>query len=385
MRILTSLVFILLCARIALWGATPVATTLLLAGSEGVQLSWNVIPGRTYLIQSTTNLSVPWQDALPAPSTLTSAANLISQNFPSDLLVRFFRVQLVDTNANPAPIGMALIPAGSFEMGDTFSESESNELPVHTVFVSTFYMDKTEVTKRLWDEVKEWNGGNGYTFDNPGAGKAANHPVQIVSWYDVVKWCNARSEKEGRVAAYYSDAALTQVYKKGQVAPYVKWDTGYRLPTEAEWEKAARGGASGHRFPWSDADTITHSRANYYSTSDYSYDISSTRDWIPTYWVGDSPYTSPVGSFAANGYGLYDMGGNVWEWCWDWYDRYSSGSQSDPRGPSSSSSPFSRRVIRGGSWYYDAFYCRSALRFIGNPEYRSSGYGFRSVLPPGQF
>jgi sulfatase modifying factor 1 len=140
-----------------------------------------------------------------------------------------------------------------------------------------------------------------------------------------------------------------EVYKAGQVAPYVNWSAkGYRLPTEAEWEKAARGGASGHRFPWSDVDTITHSRANYYSDSQYSCDISPTRGYHPTFDDGLEPYTSPVGYFAANGYGLYDTAGNVWQWCWDWYDSgyYSSSPGTDPRGPASGS----HRVLLGGAW-----------------------------------
>jgi formylglycine-generating enzyme required for sulfatase activity len=235
------------------------------------------------------------------------------------------------------PGGMALIPAGSFTMGDTFSEGDSDERPTHTVYVSAFYMDKYEVTKALWDEVYQWAITHGYSFEYGVAGKANNHPAHTMTWYDAVKWCNARSEKEGRVPAYYTSAAQTTVYRTGQVNvqnDWVKWTGGgYRLPTEAEWEKAARGGASGRRFPWSDSDLIQHNRANYPSYSDCAYDTSPTRGFHPTFNDGVMPYTSPVGYFGANGYGLHDMAGNVWEWCWDWYGLYSSGTQTDPLDP----------------------------------------------------
>jgi formylglycine-generating enzyme required for sulfatase activity len=210
-------------------------------------------------------------------------------------------------------------------------------------------------------------------------GKASSHPVQTVSWFDVVKWCNARSQKEGRTPAYYTDAALTQVYQTGQVSPYVKWNAGYRLPTEAEREKAARGGVSGHRFPWPDADTITHSRANYYSSSSYAYDISPTRGFHPNFQFGGYPDTSYVWFFAPNSYGLYDMAGNVHEWCWDWYGSYSSGSQTDPRGPASGSI----RVSRGGSWTSQAPFGRTAYRALFGTAVSYDKLGFRSVLPPG--
>ncbi len=283
----------------------------------------------------------------------------------------------VGSNAEELPPpGMSLIPAGSFQMGDSFNDwiVSPIERPVHTVFVSAFYMDQHEVTKALWDKVELWSKERGYAFSNQGAARAPDHPVQTVSWYDVVKWCNARSEMEGLAPAYYTDAALTQVYKTEELAPFVKWNVGYRLPTEAEWEKAARGGANGQRFPWVESDTITHDQANYYSNSAFPYDISRTRGLHPKYENGD--FTSPIGSFQANGYGLYDMAGNVWEWCWDWQDWYTSDSQTDPRGPATGT----YRVVRGGGWYREAIYSRVAFRGNGAPDFRGGGSGFRSVL-----
>jgi formylglycine-generating enzyme required for sulfatase activity len=278
------------------------------------------------------------------------------------------------------PGGMALIPAGSFTMGNCMDPNEgwSDELPLHTVYVSAFYMDVNLVSYSQWQTVYNWAIAHGYTFDYAGSGKASTHPVQTIDWYDCVKWCNARSEKEGKTPAYYTDSRLSVPYRGGQVAPYVSWSSGYRLPTEAEWEKAARGGASGQRFPW--GTTISENQANYYSTgtSYCTYDMSNT-GYNPAFATGVSPYTSPVGYFAANGYGLYDMAGNVLQWCWDWYGApYAGGS--DPRGPTSGS----YRLIRGGSWRNYANYCRTAYRRNNNPTLSYYFVGFRSVLPPGQ-
>jgi formylglycine-generating enzyme required for sulfatase activity len=331
--------------------------------------------GQAYQIDASTNL-VEWQPLTTITNVYgtTQFTDESATNTPR----RFYRAAALPTN-------MALIPAGSFTMGDTLSEGGSHELPVRTVYVSAFYMDKYEVTKALWDDVYQWATNHNYSFDynDSGQGKANDHPAQEMTWYDCVKWCNARSEKEGRMPAYYTDAAQSVVYRSGTndlVSAWVNWNSGYRLPTEAEWEKAAHGGASGHRFPWSDADNITHGLANYYSTNTYAYDSSLTRGYHPTFATGDEPYTSPAGYFAANGYGLYDMAGNVWEWCWDWYWAYSSGSQTDPRGPTSGKT----RVARGGSWYANAFKCRVTWRAVDNPPHRGDGVGFRCVLPPSQ-
>ena len=287
-----------------------------------------------------------------------------------------FKVMASDTA--PAPDGFALIPAGSFQMGDQSSPlvGYSSELPVHTVTVSGFYMAKYETTKELWDEVRAWGmaAGRGYTDLAAGNGsvasKGANHPVHSITWYDMVKWCNARSEKENLTPCYTVSGAT---YKAGQNSAVVcNWSAnGYRLPSEAEWEKAARGGLSAQNFPW--GNTITHSQANYNSSSSYAYDVSPTRGYHPIWGTGAYPYTSPVGSFAPNGYGLYDMSGNLWEWCWDWFGGYTAGSQTDPRGPASGSN----RVRRGGGWYGLAFYCRVAYRFNYGPLVTPYFIGFR--------
>ncbi len=237
-----------------------------------------------------------------------------------------------------------------------------------TVTLSAFYLDKYEVTKALWDEVYAWATAHGYTFDNAGTGTAPNHPVHDVSWFDVVKWLNARSEKEGRMPVYYEDVAQTIIYKTYRLWNFppskVKWTAnGYRLPTEAEWEYAVRGGTT----------------TRFYTGNCISTDLANYNGDGPD--IGGCPTgqnrggTTVVGSFAANPWGLYDMAGNVWEWTWDWYGSYSSSAVTNPRGPDSGS----MRVVRGGGWDRNASEMRSESRNGDWPYSRGDSLGFRSA------
>ena len=296
---------------------------------------------------------------------------------------RVYRLVSIETDS-ASPSGMALIPAGSFILGDANDDNADGDAPTNTVTVSAFCLDTNLVSCALWQQVYQWATGNGYSFDNPGSGKATNHPVQAVTWHDVVKWCNARSEMEGWTPCYYTDGTLTTVYRSGDLdlgTNCVNWTGGYRMPTEAEREKAARGGVAGHRFPWPDADTIDWSRANYYADQGWlSYDVNPADGGNPAFASGEPPYTSPVGSFAANGYGLCDMAGNVTEWCWDWYDYgyYYWSPGTDPLGPDSS--PLSQRVMRGGSWGGYAYWSRCANRDSQDPTATNNNFGFRCAM-----
>jgi formylglycine-generating enzyme required for sulfatase activity len=324
-----------------------------------------------------------------ANGDLQSATDLVSQNwlsvtdaFPvhygSKIAVsvtnvsaaRFFRLTLVPPTAD----GMALIPAGSFTMGDTL-DGESDAIPI-SVTVSAFYMDTNLVSYSQWLTVYNWATANGYDFDNAGSGNAGNNPVQTVLWSDCVAWCNARSAQAGLTPAYYSDAGFTQVYTNanGSSVYMNMTNSGYRLPTEAEWEKAARGGLSGQRFPW--GDTISESHANYLGdTADFSYDLGPN-GINAAFDTGEYPNTSPVGYFAANGYGLYDMAGNVDEWCWDWYGTpYGQPTTTNPTGPATGS----YRVLRSGGWHDDAKLAQCAYRSHSYPINNLNEFGFRCV------
>jgi formylglycine-generating enzyme required for sulfatase activity len=237
---------------------------------------------------------------------------------------------------------MVVLPGGTFLMGQPgIAEA------VHEVTLSPFKMDAHEVTKLEWDRVVAWatnaaRGSNVYGFRGSPGADGLDYPIVLMDWYETVKWANARSEYEGLEPVYFTDAAQTQVYRTGVVDvrnDAVNWSgSGYRLPTEAEWEYAARGGLTEKLYPWGD-DIPTSEQLNF------NWQVNQT---------------TPVGSYPPNAYGLFDMAGNVREWCWDLHRKdpsvnytnhivcapYFPDPQTDPHGPDTGP----RGMSRGGSW-----------------------------------
>ena len=324
-----------------------------------------------------------------------------------------FKVRVYADDGN-SPDSLVLIPGGEFQMGDHFAEGEPRELPVHPVYVDSFMMSRFEVTNQQYceylnyarshNEIQVADGivyaasDSGHTdpffdtheydadsqisyagsvfvvLDRAGS-DMNNHPVVEVSWFGAAAFCNWKSYLAGYQACYNLSTWSCDFSK-----------TGFRLATEAEWEYAARGGLSSRRYPWGDA--IVTSQANYWQSGD-------------PFETGAYPWTTPVGFYdgqmhyqaqynwpsaaasyqttsGVNGYGLFDITGNVWEWNHDWYSEtyYDVSSYGNPTGPTSGSS----RVFRGGSWSNDATSCRVAYRSGTTPSVRNNSFGFRLVL-----
>jgi formylglycine-generating enzyme required for sulfatase activity len=271
---------------------------------------------------------------------------------------------------SPMPANMVRIAGGTFTMGSPASEVGRlwyGETQHQVTISKPFYIGKYEVTQKEWVEIMG---------SNPSNWRGDNLPVEHVSWYDAIEYCNKRSEKEKLTPAYTIDKTRRDGNNSNgydDVKWVVTWNrdaNGYRLPTEAEWELACRAGTS---TPFYTGNNITTNQANYNGNNPYNNNAKGeNRGKI---WE--------VGSGTPNPWGLYDMSGNVREWCWDWYENYESyesGTQTDPAGAAGGSD----RVFRGGSWSDGAQGVRSADRNHNGftPSYRYSSFvGFRLVRP----
>jgi formylglycine-generating enzyme required for sulfatase activity len=263
-----------------------------------------------------------------------------------------------------------LVPSASYWMGSNTNQAlESNVTPVTYVTLSSFYISKYETTYAEWTNVVNWATNNGYSFDTPAgadgynpSGVAIQNPVVSIDWYDCIKWCNALSEWEGRTPCYYtsSNFAAGTVYRTGDInlSNYMvnMATNGYRLPTEAEREYAERGGASYSTFYWGESTNVS---------------VISNYAW----YSGDCSGTYQVGLLAPNSLGLYDIAGNVYNWCWDWWSNYSGTNEANPLGPVTGS----YRILRGGSCRTGSSILESAYRNNSSPSGGNDDIGLRPV------
>ena len=304
-------------------------------------------------IRYTTNGNDPTSSstAYSSPITVSSTTTIKAKGFKEGLTPSSISSAIYTIVSPPAQ--MVFVPGGTFTMGRTTGSGDDNELPTHNVTMNSFYMNKYLVTQAEYAAVMD-----------PNPGVRANYPVHSISWYSALRYSNLRSMNEG-LTPVYSIGGSTNPAVWGTEPDYPIWNAatcnwsanGYRLPTEAEWEYAARGATN---------------------NPDYLYSGSDDLNAVAWYVENNADYGSkPVGTKAPNALGLYDMSGNLYEWCWDWIDNsyYSSSPINNPRGPNTGD----RRVLRGGDWSSSAGNCRVANRHQNFPSGMTNGVGFRVV------
>ncbi len=384
-------------------GTAPSSVTTLaigFPGPTGIQLTWTAVGddgangiATSYDVRYALTASEDWVAMIeatgePVPQEAGEVERFVVGGLESGMTY-YFRLRVIDEDANESNFSnevsgltMFPVPAGSFTMGSDAGEGEYDEDPEHTPTISAFYIDPYEVTNGMFAAALNWaaeqglvdltsseigqpGGGKNYidlggsldasnecrvTFDGATFGVESgytDHPVVFVTWYGAAAYCNWRSTQDGRTPCYDMSTWECNIAADG-----------YHLPTEAEWEKAARGDVDERTYPW--GEDLSCSLCDYSGCGGRPVAVDD-----PSYAGGVSPY------------GPTHMAGNVWEWCNDWYDEayYASSPTTDPAGPDAGTA----RVLRGGAWYAAGIFVRCANRSRSDPSDWFAGTGLRPV------
>ena len=343
------LALILLC--VSLTAQVQPENLTIIQNDSNVTLTWDAVPGAYYYYV--------YRSPDPDPDNWEPFTTRTTEPTYSEAVTQpqsFYRV----VAALQLPGSFVYVPGGTFTMGDTRGGGYAVEVPTHTVTLSSFYLDRYELTQYEWT----WLMGSNPSDNLYGLGPF--RPVDVVSWYQVLIYCNRRSIIEGLTPVYTISGSTDPDDWPGPLnaqnaafdAAICNWSAnGYRLPTEAEWEYAARGAAV---------------------IPDYLY--SGSDDPVTVAWFfgdGSSSGSKPVGLKSPNSLGLFDMSGNVREWCWDWIVSYTADPVTNPTGPSSPVNQNPKRIARSGTWGANQSFCRVPYRSYHYPWWAMATVGFR--------